>query len=59
MPYDYEKDGAAIYRESFATIRREADLERREGLVHVAVVAIVERRERETRETGGRLNTWR
>ena len=28
MPYDYEKDGAAIYRESFATIRREADLER-------------------------------
>lgn len=24
--YDYEKDGAAIYRESFATIRREADL---------------------------------
>lgn len=26
MPYDYEKDGAAIYKESFATIRREADL---------------------------------
>ncbi|MEU9521562.1 precorrin-8X methylmutase [Streptomyces sp. NPDC048224] len=25
-PYDYEKDGAAIYRESFATIRAEADL---------------------------------
>ncbi|MGA4838032.1 precorrin-8X methylmutase [Streptomyces sp. G45] len=24
--YDYEKDGAAIYRESFATIRAEADL---------------------------------
>ena len=28
MPYDYEKNGAAIYRESFATIRREADLAR-------------------------------
>ncbi|MFC5850611.1 precorrin-8X methylmutase [Streptomyces chlorus] len=25
-PYDYEKDGAAIYRRSFATIRAEADL---------------------------------
>lgn len=28
MPYSYEKDGAAIYRESFATIRAEADLAR-------------------------------
>ena len=28
MPYDYEKDGAAIYRQSFATIRAEADLTR-------------------------------
>ena len=28
MPYDYEKDGAAIYRQSFATIRKEADLSR-------------------------------
>ena len=28
MPYDYEKDGAAIYAESFATIRAEADLAR-------------------------------
>ena len=28
MPYTYEKDGAAIYAESFATIRREADLAR-------------------------------
>ncbi|MEJ6392825.1 precorrin-8X methylmutase [Gymnodinialimonas sp. 2305UL16-5] len=28
MPYDYEKDGAAIYLESFATIRAEADLDR-------------------------------
>ncbi|SFG85059.1 precorrin-8X methylmutase [Palleronia marisminoris] len=26
MPYEYEKDGAAIYRQSFATIRAEADL---------------------------------
>ena len=28
MPYEYEKDGAAIYLESFATIRAEADLAR-------------------------------
>ncbi|MGD1935641.1 MAG: precorrin-8X methylmutase [Candidatus Phaeomarinobacter sp.] len=28
MPYNYEKDGAAIYAESFATIRAEADLAR-------------------------------
>lgn len=28
MPHDYEKDGAAIYRASFATIRAEADLVR-------------------------------
>ncbi len=28
MPYDYEKDGTAIYRQSFATIRAEADLAR-------------------------------
>ena len=26
MPHVYETDGAAIYRQSFATIRREADL---------------------------------
>ena len=26
MPYNYEKDGAAIYKESFATIRSEAEL---------------------------------
>ncbi|SPJ23404.1 precorrin-8X methylmutase [Palleronia abyssalis] len=26
MPYDYEKDGAAIYAQSFAMIRAEADL---------------------------------
>ena len=28
MPYDYEKNGAAIYAQSFATIRAEADLTR-------------------------------
>lgn len=28
MPYSYETDGAMIYRESFATIRAEADLAR-------------------------------
>ena len=28
MPHFYETDGAAIYRQSFATIRREADLAR-------------------------------
>ncbi len=28
MPYEYEKDGAAIYAQSFATIRAEADLAR-------------------------------
>lgn len=28
MPHTYEKNGAAIYKESFATIRREAELER-------------------------------
>jgi len=28
MPYSYETDGAAIYRQSFATIRAEADLGR-------------------------------
>ncbi|MGV6839935.1 MAG: precorrin-8X methylmutase [Planktomarina sp.] len=28
MPYEYEKNGAAIYLESFATIRAEADLDR-------------------------------
>ena len=28
MPYQYETDGAAIYRQSFATIRAEAELDR-------------------------------
>jgi precorrin-8X/cobalt-precorrin-8 methylmutase len=36
--YDYEKDGAAIYRRSFATIRAEADLGRLPG--DVARVAV-------------------
>ena len=27
MPYEYEKNGQAIYDESFATIRREAQLD--------------------------------
>jgi precorrin-8X/cobalt-precorrin-8 methylmutase len=31
MPHDYQKDGAAIYRQSFATIRAEADLARFAG----------------------------
>jgi precorrin-8X/cobalt-precorrin-8 methylmutase len=36
--YDYEKDGAAIYRRSFATIRAEADLSRLpEDVARVAV----------------------
>ncbi|MGB1209455.1 MAG: precorrin-8X methylmutase, partial [Paracoccaceae bacterium] len=26
MPYEYETNGAAIYKQSFATIRAEADL---------------------------------
>jgi precorrin-8X/cobalt-precorrin-8 methylmutase len=38
MPHDYQKDGAAIYRQSFATIRAEADLARfAEGEERVAV----------------------
>ena len=28
MPYEYQTDGAAIYLQSFATIRAEADLAR-------------------------------
>lgn len=36
--YEYEKDGAAIYRRSFATIRAEADLDRLPG--DVAQVAV-------------------
>ena len=37
----YEKDGAAIYRESFATIRAEADLERFEPVLSRTVVRMI------------------
>ncbi|MBU3029119.1 precorrin-8X methylmutase [Paracoccus marinaquae] len=56
MPYDYEKDGAAIYRQSFATIRAEAGLTRfapdEEGVVvrmiHAAGMVGLERHVRFT-----------
>lgn len=38
---DYEKDGAAIYRESFATIRREADLARFDADTAQVVVRMI------------------
>ena len=41
MPYEYEKDGAAIYKESFATIRREADLERFDSDEEQVVVRMI------------------
>lgn len=41
MPYEYEKDGAAIYKESFATIRREADLERFDADEEQVVVRMI------------------
>lgn len=37
----YEKDGAAIYRESFATIRAEADLRRFEPILARTVVRMI------------------
>ncbi len=37
----YEKDGVAIYRESFATIRAEADLERFEPILARTVVRMI------------------
>lgn len=37
----YEKDGAAIYRESFATIRREADLAGLEPVLERTVVRMI------------------
>lgn len=51
MPHDYEKDGAAIYRQSFATIRAEADLARFDAdeepvvvrMIHAAGLVGVER----------------
>ena len=41
MPYDYEKDGAAIYRQSFATIRAEADLARFDADAEQVVVRMI------------------
>lgn len=41
MPYDYEKDGAAIYRQSFATIRAEADLARFDADEEPVVVRMI------------------
>lgn len=38
--YDYERDGQAIYRESFATIRREMDLARLPQGLHGAATRI-------------------
>ena len=39
--YAYERDGQAIYRESFATIRREADLSTLPESLHTAAVRII------------------
>jgi precorrin-8X/cobalt-precorrin-8 methylmutase len=39
--YDYEKDGAAIYRQSFAIIRREAELARFSPLEERVAVRII------------------
>ncbi|MEM1072838.1 MAG: precorrin-8X methylmutase [Pseudomonadota bacterium] len=41
MPYEYEKDGAAIYLESFATIRAEASLDRFEPDEEQVVVRMI------------------
>lgn len=41
MPYDYEKDGAEIYRRSFATIRAEADLDRFTPAEEVVAVRMI------------------
>ncbi len=41
MTLHYERDGAAIYRESFATIRREADLARFDADLEPVVVRII------------------
>ena len=38
--YDYERDGRAIYRESFATIRREVTLDHLPEGVHRAAVRV-------------------
>ena len=41
MPYEYEKSGAAIYKDSFATIRREADLDRFKGDNEMVAVRMI------------------
>jgi precorrin-8X/cobalt-precorrin-8 methylmutase len=41
MPYDYEKDGAAIYARSFATIRAEAELDRFDADEEPVVVRMI------------------
>ncbi|TJZ87769.1 precorrin-8X methylmutase [Paracoccus hibiscisoli] len=41
MPHDYEKDGAAIYHQSFATIRAEADLARFDADEEPVVVRMI------------------
>ena len=41
MPHVYEKDGAAIYRQSFATIRAEADLTRFDADAEPVVVRMI------------------
>jgi precorrin-8X/cobalt-precorrin-8 methylmutase len=41
MPYEYEKSGAAIYKDSFATIRREADLARFNGDNEMVAVRMI------------------
>ncbi|GGE89055.1 precorrin-8X methylmutase [Stappia taiwanensis] len=39
--YDYEKDPAAIYRQSFAIVRAEADLERIPAELHPAAIRLI------------------
>ena len=41
MPYDYEKNGAAIYKQSFAMIRAEADLARFDADAEQVVVRMI------------------
>lgn len=41
MPYEYETDGAAIYAQSFATIRAEADLARFDAEEEPVVVRMI------------------
>ncbi|MEH3037627.1 MAG: precorrin-8X methylmutase [Sphingomonas adhaesiva] len=41
MPYVYETDGAAIYRQSFATIRAEADLARFDAAEEIVAVRMI------------------